>query len=148
MSVPGASRINLGLDLKGGVQLTLGVDTDKAVRSALVNSGQWLRQKAGEAGIAVIGPRSAAGGQELVLARSGQLDAFLALVHKDAPQVVPGTPLTGADGTVRVPYAFTPAYVKQTRELAVDQVCAPFPAASTSSAWPNPTSASSRATAS
>ena len=122
MSVPGTSRINLGLDLKGGVQLTLGVDTDKAVRSALVNSGQWLRQKAGEAGIAVIGPRSAAGGQELVLARSGQLDAFLALVHKDAPQVVPGTPLTGADGTVRVPYAFTPAYVKQTRELAVDQV--------------------------
>ncbi len=47
MSVPGTSRINLGLDLKGGVQLTLGVDTDKAVRSALVNSGQWLRQKAG-----------------------------------------------------------------------------------------------------
>ena len=27
INLPGASRISLGLDLKGGVQLTLGVDT-------------------------------------------------------------------------------------------------------------------------
>ena len=53
VNLPGASRISLGLDLKGGVQLTLGVDTEKAVQSALVNSGQVLRQKAREAGITV-----------------------------------------------------------------------------------------------
>ena len=29
VNLPGASRISLGLDLKGGVQLTLGVDTEK-----------------------------------------------------------------------------------------------------------------------
>ena len=122
-ALPGASKISLGLDLKGGVQLTLGVDTEKAVQSALVNSGQMLRQKAREAGITVLGPRQQPGGeQELVIARSGQLDAFLALAAKDAPQVVPGTPKPGTDGSIRLPYAFTPAFVKQTRELAVDQV--------------------------
>ena len=118
VNLPGASRISLGLDLKGGVQLTLGVDTEKAVQSALINSGQVLRQKAREAGITVLGPRQMPGGvQEL-----NQVDAFLALAKKDAPQVVPGTPRTGSDGAVHLPYSFTPAFVKQTQDLAVDQV--------------------------
>ena len=123
VNLPGASRISLGLDLKGGVQLTLGVDTEKAVQSALVNSGQVLRQKAREAGITVLGPRQLPGGvEELIVARPNQLDAFLNLVKKDAPQVVPGTPRTGADGAVHLPYGFTPAFIKQTQDLAVDQV--------------------------
>lgn len=68
INLPGASRISLGLDLKGGVQLTLGVDTEKAVQSALINSGQVLRQKAREAGITVLGPRQMPGGvQELII---------------------------------------------------------------------------------
>ena len=123
VNLPGASRISLGLDLKGGVQLTLGVDTEKAVQSALINSGQVLRQKAREAGITVLGPRQMPGGvQELIIARANQIDAFLALAKKDAPQVVPGTPRTGSDGAVHLPYSFTPAFVKQTQDLAVDQV--------------------------
>ena len=123
INLPGASRISLGPDLKGGVQLTLGVDTEKAVQSALINSGQVLRQKAREAGITVLGPRQMPGGvQELIIARANQADAFLALVQKDAPQVVPGTPRTGSDGAVHLPYTFTPAFVKQTQDLAVDQV--------------------------
>ena len=111
INLPGASRISLGLDLKGGVQLTLGVDTEKAVQSALINSGQVLRQKAREAGITVLGPRQMPGGvQELIIARANQVNAFLALAKKDAPQVVPGTPRTGADGAVHLPYSFTPAF--------------------------------------
>ena len=108
VNLPGASRISLGLDLKGGVQLTLGVDTEKAVQSALINSGQVLRQKAREAGITVLGPRQMPGGvQELIIARANQVDAFLALAKKDTPQVVPGTPRTGSDGAVHLPYSFT-----------------------------------------
>lgn len=60
--------------------------------------------------------------QELIIARANQVDAFLALAKKDAPQVVPGTPRTGSDGAVHLPYSFTPAFVKQTQDLAVDQV--------------------------
>lgn len=35
---------------------------------------------------------------------------------------MPGTPRTGSDGAVHLPYSFTPAFVKQTQDLAVDQV--------------------------
>ena len=64
VNLPGASRISLGLDLKGGVQLTLGVDTEKAVQSALINSGQVLRQTAREPGLTVHGPRQKPGGEQ------------------------------------------------------------------------------------
>lgn len=121
-SLPGSS-INLGLDLKGGVQLTLGVDTDKAIQSALTNSGQLLRQKALEEGIIILGPRRLPGGtQELVLARPAQMDAFAALAQKVAPQVVLGSARTGADGALHLPMTFTSDYAAQTENLAVDQV--------------------------
>ena len=120
--VPG-SRINLGLDLKGGVQLTLGVDTDKAIQSALTSSGQTLRQKALQEGILILGPRRLPGGmQELIVARPAQLTDFIALVHTAAPQIVLGTSRTGADGAIHLPIAFTEEFANQTRDLAVDQV--------------------------
>ena len=82
VNLPGASRISLGLDLKGGVQLTLGVDTEKAVQSALINSGQVLRQKAREAGITVLGPRQMPGGvQELIIARANHRVSYPAAVQ-------------------------------------------------------------------
>ncbi|MEG2005030.1 MAG: protein translocase subunit SecD, partial [Bilophila sp.] len=122
MNVPG-SRINLGLDLKGGVQLTLGVDTDKALQTTLRNTGQMLRQKARESGITVLGPRLLPNGvQELVLAKPDQLDRFLSLTNASAPQVVTGTPRSGTDGGLHIPLSFTAAFAKQTEDLAVDQV--------------------------
>ncbi len=122
ISVPGSS-INLGLDLKGGVQLTLGVDTDKAIQSALTSSGQMLRQKALEEGILILGPRRLPGGiQELVVARPAQQAAFTSLVSKVAPQVVLGTARTHADGSVHIPISFTETFATETRNLAVDQV--------------------------
>ena len=90
VNLPGASRISLGLDLKGGVQLTLGVDTEKAVQSALVNSGQMLRQKAREAGITVLGPRQMPGGvQELIIARANQADARIVIAKGRNLRVYP-----------------------------------------------------------
>ena len=123
MAPSGAARINLGLDLKGGVQLTLGVDTDKAVQAALTHSGQMLRQKAREGGLTILGPRQLPDGtEELVIAKPDQLSQVLHLIKTEAPNVVPGTPRTSTDGAVHLPYAFTPDFAKQTRSLAVDQV--------------------------
>lgn len=120
--VPGSS-INLGLDLKGGVQLTLGVDTDKAVQSALTSSGQMLRQRAMEEGILILGPRRLPGGtQELVLARPSQLADFTALITREAPQVLLGQARPHADGSLHLPISFTDNFATQTRNLAVDQV--------------------------
>ena len=50
-------KINLGLDLKGGVHLTLGVDIDKAVDSSLVQAGEDLRGMAKDEGIVLLSPR-------------------------------------------------------------------------------------------
>lgn len=39
-------RISLGLDLKGGMNLTLGVDVEKAVQNTLSVNGQDIRDRA------------------------------------------------------------------------------------------------------
>ena len=49
--------INLGLDLKGGVHLTLGVDIDKAVEKALSQYGQDIKDSAQKEGIYVYRPQ-------------------------------------------------------------------------------------------
>ena len=49
--------INLGLDLKGGVHLTLGVDIDKAVEKALSQYGQDIKDSAQKEGAYVYRPQ-------------------------------------------------------------------------------------------
>ncbi len=51
------AEINLGLDLKGGIHLTLGVDLDAAVGNAVTRMGQDLRMEARENNILVLRPR-------------------------------------------------------------------------------------------
>ena len=55
------SRVNLGLDLKGGIHLTLGVEVDKAVSNSLAITGQDLRREGQEKKIAVLRPRVVGG---------------------------------------------------------------------------------------
>ena len=51
-----SSKINLGLDLKGGIHLTLGVDVAKAVSNSLALTGQDLRRVAEDEKIVVLRP--------------------------------------------------------------------------------------------
>mgnify|MGYP000338587312 CR=1 FL=1 len=39
------SKVNLGLDLRGGIHLTLGVDVDKAVTNSLALTGQGSQDR-------------------------------------------------------------------------------------------------------
>ncbi len=67
------SRINLGLDLKGGIHLTLEVDVEKAVTNSLSQLGQDIRAEAQDKGISVLRPRMInATTLEFVLVRVGQ----------------------------------------------------------------------------
>ena len=50
-------EVNLGLDLKGGMSLTLGVDMDKALSSSLGQMGENLRVQAKDEDIVIIRPR-------------------------------------------------------------------------------------------
>ena len=56
-------RINLGLDLKGGMNLTLGVDVDKAVQNTLSVTGQDIRERAAQEKISIMKPRLNAEGK-------------------------------------------------------------------------------------
>ena len=52
-----SKKINLGLDLKGGIHLTLGVDVAKAVSNSLALAGQDIRRLAKDEKIVVMHPR-------------------------------------------------------------------------------------------
>ncbi len=67
------AHINLGLDLKGGIHLTLEVDVEKAVTNSLTQLGQDIRAEAQDGGISVLRPRMiAATTLEFVLVRATQ----------------------------------------------------------------------------
>lgn len=123
LSISPNTGIHLGLDLKGGVQLTLGVDTPVSLQTTLTSTGQMLRQKAQEQGIVILGPRMLSDGtQELLLPQKEYLEKVLFLIHENAPQLVIATPRTDVDGTIHLPVSFTSTYAKQTEELTVEQV--------------------------
>lgn len=50
------AQVNLGLDLKGGIYLTLGVDIDKAVENTLAQNGQEMRTLGAKGGIIISQP--------------------------------------------------------------------------------------------
>ncbi len=50
------TQINLGLDLQGGMHLTLGVDMQKAIEANLAQAGRSLRDLAREEGVFILSP--------------------------------------------------------------------------------------------
>ncbi len=115
-------EVNLGLDLKGGINLTLGVDVDKAVEVSLAQTGQAVRMLAEDKGIYIMRPRPAAGFRlEFVLPKSekrAELDALLKESFGNL-QVLSVTPL--ANGQTRYTVAFTDSYRKNVADMALDQ---------------------------
>lgn len=51
-----SEQINLGLDLKGGIHLTLGVDVDTALKNSLIQMGEDLRDQAREENVFILKP--------------------------------------------------------------------------------------------
>ena len=82
------ARISLGLDLKGGMHLTLGVEVDKAVSNSLSLTGQELRAQASEKGITVLRSRLTPDNRlEFLLPRAEQRTELQELLSKDFPQL-------------------------------------------------------------
>lgn len=132
-SIPGVSEsalgrflpkahINLGLDLKGGMHLTLGVDVQKAVDNALLQSGQNLRADAAEKGIAVLRPRLVAGKLEFLLPKADQQAALESLLRERYPTLVVASPDSQDSGGLRFFAEYSPAAADEIREMALDQV--------------------------
>ena len=97
-----SGKINLGLDLKGGIHLTLGVDVAKAVSNSLALAGQDLRRLAEDEKIVVLRPRVVGGtALEFVLPRAESEDKLRELLARPFPQLGAGGPQKGEAGQAR-----------------------------------------------
>jgi len=114
--------INLGLDLKGGIHLTLGVEVEKAVANALVQAGQDIRVRAREEGIAVLRPRVINDNTlEFIVPRANQqvkLDKMLTDFFANLEFVEP-QPM--ANGQLRYIATYTQEYVLFLSNFAQEQ---------------------------
>ena len=117
-----AAKVNLGLDLKGGIHLTLGVEVDKAVANSLAITGQDLRREGQDRNISVLRVRVVGGtALEFVVPRAEDEDAFREMVAKRFPQLVLEEPQRGEAGQLRYLARFTPEEVKRLEDMAMDQ---------------------------
>ena len=115
-------RISLGLDLKGGMNLTLGVDVEKAVQNTLSVNGQDIRDRAEQEKITVMKPRLNADGLlEVTLPRADQAGAFESMMGKWFPNLQQVSSDTSAAGRVYV-FELSPAARKQTEDMTMEQV--------------------------
>lgn len=116
------ARIHLGLDLKGGIHLTLGVEVQKAVDNALLQTGQDLRAQAGKEGVTILRTRLAPDGKlEFLLPQANQRPALDELLSKSYPNLQVDAPTELNGGGLRFTASFTPQFVTQTQEMALEQ---------------------------
>lgn len=116
------SRVNLGLDLMGGIHLTLGVEVDKAVSNSLAIAGQDLRREAQDNKIVVLRPRVVGGTNlEFLLPRAEDEAKLRELAAKRFPQLTLGEPQRGDSGQLRYVAHFDAKEIKRLEDLAMDQ---------------------------
>lgn len=114
--------INLGLDLKGGIHLTLGVEVQKAVSNSLAMAGQDLRRQALDEKIVVLRPRLLGESSlEFLLPKVDQRPALEKLLAEKFPQLTYESPSTGESGSLRYVARFSPAEITKLEEMAQDQ---------------------------
>ncbi len=118
-----SKTINLGLDLKGGIHLTLGVDMKKALENSLDRMGDDLKATAREKEINVLRAQGVLGEKlQITLLKASQQVDFEKLVEKNfkGTLAVEGKQGKGGD---RVEYVFvlTPDYRKNLEKLTIDQ---------------------------
>lgn len=115
-------HVNLGLDLKGGIHLTLGVEVDKAVANDLSQSGQDLRRLAQGEGITILRTRLTPDGRlEFLLPRVDQKDALLELIAKRYPVLNVDAPVGGTSGGLVFTATYKPAERARLEDMALEQ---------------------------
>ncbi len=119
------SQINLGLDLKGGIHLTLGVQVEKAVENALLQNGQDLKSLAAEEGLVLLGIRlkEEQGMKKLVwlLPKSEQETALQELIENYYPDLLISTPQSLPEGGLSYSASLSPVAEESIKNFAQDQ---------------------------
>jgi preprotein translocase subunit SecD len=120
-------KISLGLDLKGGIHLTLGVDVKKALDNTLVRVGDDLRAVARDEGVMVLKPKVLGGDKlEAILLKKEQQQALEELLEKQFNYLNVESKVDAQGGKIK--YVFTPSpeykkfFAKQTLDQAVKTI--------------------------
>ncbi|MBO4296567.1 MAG: protein translocase subunit SecD, partial [Desulfovibrio sp.] len=122
--LPG-SAIRLGLDLKGGISLTLGVDVDEALAASLAMTGQRLLRDARDADLPAFRRHGAdRTAFAFRLARAADRPALEALCAKSYPGLALRFGEGDADGGLPVFASHTEAEAKRLKDEACDQALA------------------------
>ncbi|HJD96122.1 protein translocase subunit SecD [Mailhella massiliensis] len=115
------SPIHLGLDLRGGIHLTLGADIDQAVSQSLSLLGQDIRSSANDAGIRTRLLRHADGRTlEFVPLKHEGIEQLSNLLRDRFGQMAVGSVISSGSGE-KLLVSFRPEWEKQLRERIMDQ---------------------------
>lgn len=118
--LPG-TPVNLGLDLKGGIHLTLGVDMDTAMNNNLARLGDDLKATAREEEIFVLRPNVLSQTQaEIVLLKAEHKDKFENIVEKYSPFSVEKFEVLDG-GKHKYTLSVSPQYKGEMEKLTMDQ---------------------------
>ncbi|HWR04214.1 MAG TPA: protein translocase subunit SecD [Humidesulfovibrio sp.] len=116
------TAINLGLDLKGGIHLTLGVDVDKAIDNNMASLGQDIKASAREENLALLKPTVLPGPRlEAVLVGADKQEAFEKLLQKQFTALKVDAKEVQAEDKVKYLLSMTPDYKKYLSKLTLDQ---------------------------
>lgn len=123
-----SARINLGLDLKGGMHLTLGVDVEKALETTLSDIGQGIRERVVTDGFSVLRPRLNADGKlEIIVPKNDQVISIKQIVQEWYPNIllINEAPYVGtgiSSNGILLAYDLTDTAKVETEEFTLDQV--------------------------
>lgn len=114
--------VNLGLDLMGGMQLTLEVLVQKAVETTLGQLGQDLMSEANSKGILITRPLPMPDGNlEFTLASSAKEAEFKELIAKSFPDFAIIASSPASNGKIKYSIGMTGSARKHYEDLTVDQ---------------------------
>ncbi len=116
------TAISLGLDLKGGIHLTLGVDVDKAIENNMSTQAQDLKASAREDNLALLKPTVLPGPRmEAHLVGPDKQEAFEALLKKQFPSLKIDSKENVGEDKVKYLLSMTPDYKNYLSKLTLDQ---------------------------
>jgi len=115
--------VNLGLDLKGGINLTLGVDMNKALSNQLDQLGEDLRSVAREQDILVLKPRSVGTeALEFLLLKPEKSEQLNRLIKENfSKQLSIDSAQTLDKDRMRYRLSLVPSYRTKLKDMTLDQ---------------------------
>ncbi len=116
-------EVNLGLDLKGGINLTLGVEMEKAFQNSLDRIGEELRSEAREKKIFILRPHTVGKKRlQFVLldgSKSGKLEELIERLYNREVRIDGKEKLE--KGKIRYTLSFTSQYMTKLKDMTLDQ---------------------------